>query len=242
MTIKISICMITYNKAPFLSRSVPAILESFDNWDEVEFLLLDNGCTDDTKNVIATLSEKYPINVFKTRGNVGLNGYSMLVEQSSGDIIVTVDDDIFYLSRGWQECFTKALNSNFAGRKFGYVGADTINKDGGRVYDVSGYASIGDMTIEIGTVGGWFAATKRSVLEEIGGFHDGMPELYLEDADFQRRAWRYGYLCGTIVDVKVYHARAPRHYIELACEDTYMEKVRLASEVGIELEPLVDKF
>jgi GT2 family glycosyltransferase len=230
--------MISYNKAPYLELSIPAIFSSVADKNVVEFLFLNNGSSDHTREVINSLREDFPISVFNVDKNVGLNGYGILADCAVGDIIVTVDDDVFYVSRGWEAHFERALSVRFGGRMFGYVSSDTINGDSARMPEVMGHAKIGGLEIELGAAGGWFAATSRHAMEEVGGFHQGMPEMHLEDLDFQQRAWRHGYLCGTVLNVKVHHARSPRIYKELGCESTYMEKMRLAQEAGIELEPL----
>lgn len=236
----ISVCMVTYNKKPFLERSIPAIFSSLDPSRSFEFFVWNNASTDGTAEYLNTVVA--PDNVrymsFDGKRNIGLNAYSYLAKFSTGDIVVTVDDDIFSVTPGWEEMLEIVFATKFDGRVFGYVGTDTVNADGGRIYEKVGVANVGELEIEIGPVGGWFAATTQHVMEKVGGFHVGMPELHLEDLDYQQRVWNNGYLCGTLTNVQVYHARSPRFYKELGCEDTYIEKQRLAAKSGIRLEPL----
>lgn len=239
--IDISICLITYNKLPFLSKSINALVESIDSSFKVQFLTWDNGSTDGTGPYLSSI--KMPDNVIhehhSSHMNVGLNAYGLLARSATGKIIVTMDDDIFKIEpRGWEHRFIKVLESTFGGKRFGYVGTDTINSDGGRNYNSWGVATIDDLRVEIGLVGGWFSATTIDVYNAVGGFHIGKPEMYLEDADYQNRVWQNGYLCGTLLNSKVLHARSPSYYEELGCIDTYKEKARLASEIGLRLEPL----
>lgn len=235
---EISICMITYNKAPFVRKSVRAIMEAVADPNIVEFLVLNNGCTDYTEDVLVGLSRDFNITICGSGRNLGLNGYSVLADRARGEMIVTADDDVFYLSPGWERVFGDALNSR---EIIGYIGADTINEDGGRMYDAT--FAMKDLPphgiIELGPVGGWFAATTRQVMDVVGGFHRGKAEMFLEDLDYQRRCWANGYACGVTRAVRVLHARAPIYYRELGCEDAYREKIRLAGEAGLELEPLV---
>lgn len=239
-----SVCMITYNKLPFLKRSLPAIIESIDPSKEVELLVLNNGSDDGTEDYLRAVAHIMPDNVryrsFNSRWNIGLNAYSIVTSAASGNIIVTADDDIFeIIPDGWEGRFEKVLHGTFGGRRFGYVSTDTINDDGGRMPDSAiGLAKNGDIEIEVGPAGGWFAATTKEIMNKVGGFHIDKPAMYLEDADYQRRVWNEGYLVGTLLNTKVFHARAPRFYKELGVENTYREKERLAKEVGIILEPL----
>lgn len=238
----ISICMITYNKLPFLKRSLAAIADSVvGDWD-VEIIVLDNGSTDGTSQHLEIFAHICPVNIKYTHvreeRNVGLNGYGLIVPMATGDIIVTADDDVFEVAPpGWEERFRRVLYSTFGGRRFGYVSTDTLNEDGGRLSGGAlGIARIDDLEIEVGIAGGWFAATTRDVVDCVGGFHLGMPRMHLEDADFQGRVWNSGYLVGTLLNTKVFHARAPSYYTELGCENTYHEKEKWAMEVGISIE------
>lgn len=234
---KVSVLMITHNKQRFLNRSIPAIYESFDSEIEHEFLLLDNGSTDGTEYTVRRMMDGgMRLIYYRSEENLGLNGYSLLYESSSGGIIVTVDDDIFYVSPYWEKIFSRILNAKFDGSSFGYVGSLPINKDGGMADVKWGAASIDGIDIIVCPVGGWFAATKRDILNEIGGFHNGREEMYLEDADIQRRAWDNGYICGIAKPVNVFHARSPNYYKSLGCIQTYLRRMELARRVGIELE------
>ena len=238
-----SICMITYNKLPFLVRSLKAITGSVSGDVEVELIVLDNGCTDGTTEYLEAFSNICPATVdFKWRRqarNVGLNGYGLIVPEATGKVIVTADDDIFEVCPpGWERRFGHVLFNKFGGRTFGYVGTDTINDDGGRAPEEAslGFARLGDLEIEVGPAGGWFTATTKEVISRVGGFHTNEPRMHLEDADFQGRAWAAGYLVGTLLNTRVLHARSPHYYVELGCENTYLEKSEMAKEVGIRLE------
>jgi glycosyltransferase involved in cell wall biosynthesis len=235
---EISICMITYNKSPFLLRSIPAIWNSITHNGRVEFLVLDNGSSDDTSDVLKSLSVKYPISVAHIDDNVGLNGYGILTRYASGDMIITADDDIFFVSRGWEDLFVRSLAVEYNGRKFGYVGSHPINAEGGRMNEVWADVHLGDLHIEIAPTGGWFTMTTADVMKMVGGFHTGQPKMYLEDADYQSRVWAYGLACGILMNVQVHHACSPQWYTDLDRVSTYNAKVKLAREVGINLETI----
>jgi len=236
--------MVTYNKLPFLKRSIEAVLNSLDSEKLYEFIIFDNASDDGTAEWLSLLSHVCPENVkleiVTGDQNYGLNAYGMIVPKTTAEIVVTVDDDIFDIAPPmWEELFERVLFNKFNGRQFGYVSTDTMNADGGR-YNGSpiGYANLGELTVEIGPAGGWFAATTQDVIEDVGGFHTGKGAMHLEDLDFQTRVWNKGFLVGTLMNISVLHARSPRYYKELGREDTYIEKMRLASLEGITLEPI----
>jgi len=231
--------MITHNKAPFLEISVPAISSSISR-DDVEFIILDNGSTDGTSDLLLDMSRNFDLKVHRIKEHIGLNAYSIVTNMASGKIVVTADDDIFCVDKGWEDAFIAALSSKFGedNRLFGYVGLEPQNEDGGQSKIIHGIAEVGGVNIAICPVGGWFTATTRAVISQIGGFHSGMPLMYLEDADFQSRAAQHGYLVGMIRNVNVYHARSPYFYELLDCVDVYNEKAALAKEVDIDLDPI----
>jgi len=240
----VSICMITFNKLPFLQKTFDAICGSLDDDLSYEFFVWNNGSDDGTRLYLDLFKHACPANVlykvWHNEENIGLNAYGMIVPEATGKIIVTADDDIFeIMPPGWEYRFEKVLYNKFSGRRFGYLGTDTINEDGGRaVGGVIGIANLDDLVIEVGPVGGWFTATTKYAMDAAGGFHTSKEPMHLEDADIQKRMWESGYLCGTLLNTKVLHARAPHYYTELGRESTYIEKMRLAREVGISLEPI----
>lgn len=236
--------MITYNKLPFLKKSIAAILGSVDESKEIELIIYNNGSTDGTMEYLSVLLHACPTNikcrVFSGKENIGLNAYGRIVPYATGEIIVTVDDDVFEITPpGWEDRFRKILFTNFDGRRFGYVSTDTINEDGGRMLGCElGYASVDGLTVEVGPAGGWFAATTQEVSRLVGGFHSGKGKMHLEDLDYQSRVWSKGLLVGTLLDTQVFHARSPEIYKRFGREETYKEKIRLAAIEGITLEPL----
>lgn len=235
----ISVCMITYNKAGFLRYSIPALFKSMTFPDQIEVLVLDNGSTDETVEVLLEMIDRYDIQVYQSDTNVGLNGYSDLAEVAGGDMIVTYDDDVFYVSRGWEERFATALSSTFEGIKVGYVGSRPINHDSGwNAEFIIGIAESKNITINIAPVGGWFAATSRSAFEECGGFHSGHETMHLDDLDYQARIRQSGRIVGVLDDVMVIHLRSPKYYKILGCTNMYIEKMKLAEVEGFQLESI----
>ena len=231
-----SILMVTHNKAKFLTISIPTVLSSLDYEFEHEFLILDNGSTDATQATLDIFKDWAAVRVFRSEEHLGLNGYCLLAKKAKGDIIVTVDDDIFYITPNWERVFSRVLNTNFDGHRFAYVGSQTVNDDGGMRDEVWGRAEISGININVCPVGGWFAAIKRDVLDELGGFHSGAELMHLEDADIQKRAWKEGYMCGIAMPVSVFHARSPLFYNALDARETYEKRMEIARYAGIDLE------
>lgn len=58
MSIKLSICIPTYNRANYLKETLDSIVEQLD--DEVEIAISDNASTDNTKEIIEAYQKRYP--------------------------------------------------------------------------------------------------------------------------------------------------------------------------------------
>ncbi len=58
MTMKLSICMPTYNFGPFISETLDSIVPQLE--EGVEIIILDGGSTDNTSEIVAAYSKNYP--------------------------------------------------------------------------------------------------------------------------------------------------------------------------------------
>jgi glycosyltransferase involved in cell wall biosynthesis len=96
-TKRISILIPAFNEAESLVELFIRINAVMSQWGRAyEFLIIDDGSTDDTQQVIAKLHEKYPqVGTIRLRLNVGksmalMEGFSA----ATGDIIITMDADL----------------------------------------------------------------------------------------------------------------------------------------------------
>lgn len=92
----ISVIMPTYNQGSFIARSIKSLLlQSFNQW---ELILIDDGCTDYTEEVVKEFLFDSRINYLKNDFNTGL-GYSLNkgIEQAQYDLVAYLpSDDIYY--------------------------------------------------------------------------------------------------------------------------------------------------
>ena len=95
---KFSIILPTYNRAQLLPRAVNSVLEqTYSNW---ELIIVDDGSTDNTKNVVEKfLSKDQRIKFISYRENRGVNfARNRGIERSTGDVITFLDsDDKFFI-------------------------------------------------------------------------------------------------------------------------------------------------
>lgn len=89
----ISVIMSTYNRKPFLVRSVESVLSQ--TYTDFEFILVNNGCTDGSHIICNDYFEKDKrIKLINIDVNLGAaNGKNKGIDLASGEYITFVDDD-----------------------------------------------------------------------------------------------------------------------------------------------------
>lgn len=114
----VSIIMATYNRAHYITEALNAIKkQSYTNW---ECLIIDDGCTDDTENIIKPiLSEDSRFKFLKrqntcNKGLPGCRNYGLSL--AKGDYIIFFDDDDIVHPLNLEIClssFEKFDNTSF---------------------------------------------------------------------------------------------------------------------------------
>lgn len=96
---KVSFLFTTWNRKKYFEESIISILNM--KYSNLEFVIVDDGSTDDTDEFINTLKDKvdFEVKYIKTKGGngPGINkriGFDYL----TGDYVVFIDDDDFYIS------------------------------------------------------------------------------------------------------------------------------------------------
>ncbi|MBP5722770.1 MAG: glycosyltransferase family 2 protein [Bacteroidales bacterium] len=92
---KFSIIIPTYNRAAFLPKAISSVLaQSFSDW---ELIIVDDGSTDNTKDVVAQYSDSRITYIFQQnaeRSAARNNG----ITHSVGEYVLFLDSDDYYLS------------------------------------------------------------------------------------------------------------------------------------------------
>ena len=92
----LSISVTTYNRAAWLAHSLPLILQQAAPYgdDLVEVLVCDNASSDDTREVVAVLREKYRFVYHRNEKNVGMLGnLGVSCDEARGRYIWVIGDD-----------------------------------------------------------------------------------------------------------------------------------------------------
>ena len=105
---KISICFPQYNRIAYLLKSLNLIQNQ--SYDNIEIVISDDSSTDNTENLINTLSKtyKYPIVYYKHQKNVGYDrNFRSSIELASGDYCFILGNDD---SLNQSDSITKLVN------------------------------------------------------------------------------------------------------------------------------------
>lgn len=109
---KISVLTPTYNRANLLPKLYKSLVENSKYQAEIEWLIMDDGSTDDTKVVVEKFKQenKIEIKYFYQQNQGKMVAINKLVEKSTGDLIVDCDSDDYFTENAFQiiqEAFEK---------------------------------------------------------------------------------------------------------------------------------------
>ena len=112
---KISVLTPTYNRAEFLGKLYNSLLENLKYELQIEWLIMDDGSTDETKTVVKKLQEMENLNLeiryFYQENQGKMAAINKLVELSTGDLIVDCDSDDWFTPSAF-EIVTKEYEKN----------------------------------------------------------------------------------------------------------------------------------
>lgn len=122
---KTTICILTFNRAKYLNDLLASL--SCIKKNEVEILVIDNNSTDNTSEII----RQYQFaNYYKTDKNIGVAARNIGIKRATGDIIITIDDDIIGLN---DEYLTKIADRFIADDNLGALNFKVIEHNTGNI-------------------------------------------------------------------------------------------------------------
>ena len=94
---KISILTPTYNRGELLKNLYNSLLENADYGMQVEWLIMDDGSTDGTQEIVENFSkEKIDIKYFKQENKGKMEAINNLIKYATGELIVDCDSDDYF--------------------------------------------------------------------------------------------------------------------------------------------------
>lgn len=108
----ISIIMPVYNTKEYVSRAIESILQQ--TFGDYEFLIVDNGSTDGSGEIIDQYAEQDPrIRVIRNKANVFIaEARNMALEQARGDYLYLIDSDDWVLPDMLEIMYGRAQKHN----------------------------------------------------------------------------------------------------------------------------------
>lgn len=194
--INLSVIIPTCNRSRLLQNALESILKQTYSKEKFEVIIIDNGSTDDTRDVVMSYKSKIPNLIYHYDERPGLHigrhdGYNL----SSSDLLVFADDDIEAFPT-WLE----AISDDFNDPNIVMVGGKNLPKyeekppfwvlkkwyevvEEGHCVQTLSLIDFGDNKRLISPfyIFGCNYSVRKKIIKEAGGFHpDGMPSNLVE--------------------------------------------------------------
>jgi glycosyltransferase involved in cell wall biosynthesis len=190
--IQLSIVIPTLNRAKYLTGALASILEQTLDANRYEVVVVDNGSTDNTRQVVEEIRRQSGGRVrYVWEPSPGLhNGRHRGAREAYGEILLYGDDDIV-ASREWVEATWESFQDPTVGIAGGKILPEWeedppqwvldlwVKDDVGMYLGYLGLIDLGDEKkfVSPGYTYGCNFAIRKTTLYECGGFHpDGMPQ------------------------------------------------------------------
>jgi len=203
----ISIIIPTYNAAQTLIECVQACLNQDYPKDKLEIIIVDDGSTDDTQEII----KKYPVTYIYQSNSGPAKARNTGWRSARGEVICFTDSDCIP-HKEW----VKRLTNKFASEAIGAVAGS---------YEIASKKNLLAQCIheeiierhlrmpeQIHVFGSYNVAIKREVLERVGGFNEGYRYASGEDNDLSYRILKAGYKICFARDALVAHYHPEKLY------------------------------
>ena len=214
--VRLSVCVVTYERAAFLERCLAALAAELDAGAEV--VVVDASRDDHARETRAVLSTVRYLHAPELAGWMTRSRNEAL-RHARGELVAFLDDDVVVRS-GWQAALEAAFAAEgvqlaVAGRtRNGLPGEDQYDRPIGRLLPdgtlTDGFASDAPDLVDVDHGIGANMSFRRSVLAALGGFRDDYPGTAIrEDTDIFLRVRAMGGRSVFAPDAVVDHLPAP---------------------------------
>lgn len=168
--------ILSFDRREELRETLKAVLET--TYRPLEVIVVDNGSSDGS---VAMVLREFPsVRTLPLEQNIGIAGYNIGVEHSSGDVVVLLDDD-------------SAIDADTLARaRVRLESSPDVGCIAFRVSLRSGQVVTRTWGQEVPSFWGCGAAIRRSVWDATGGYDEDF-FLYLNEIDLAIRIWAQGF-------------------------------------------------
>jgi GT2 family glycosyltransferase len=195
----VSVVIINWNRKEILKEALTRLGRQ--TYQHFEIIVADNDSTDGAPEMVE--NEFSHIKLIRLHENMGIKGYNIAFEHSSGKFIVILDNDSFLEDEG----IAKIIKKFQTYPRLGALGCKVYNYYSGKVHhwhpkvrDENGSDEGFDSPLFNGCAG----AARRSVLEEVG-FYPEEFFLYENERDLCTRIINAGYDVKYFTDIAGFH-------------------------------------
>lgn len=105
----LTVAICTYNRCELLSKTLESLaIQAGVNWDNVEVLVVDNNCADNTKGVVEGFQSRLPIRRLVEQNQGLSHARNGAIKEAAGEWIVFTDDDVI-LDPNWLASFQRVV-------------------------------------------------------------------------------------------------------------------------------------
>ncbi len=242
----VSIIIPVFNKAEVTMKCINYIRE-FNKKNTYEIIVIDNGSTDNTPEL---LSKDEGLVYIREQKNIGISkAYNNASKIAKNNIFCFMHNDVFIFEKGWAVKIKDFLLRTRDAGITGFYGAKRIRKDGsfrGKtiVHSKKGSSLMRKSFEKIAAVDGLLIAVQKSVFEKTGGFNEDFP-IHYYDKDISLKSLKHGY-CNYALSVPFEHLGATRKGVteENEIRDESQKKfIKIWSEfLPVDVSTLREKF
>lgn len=199
---RIIVCVVTYNQSALLEKCIESIINNT-TYPNYKIVVVDNASTDNTKEIMMEITDKYSELVEYRRNDVNeffIKPNNNIIEEFSDADVVLVNHDIEILSKCW---LTRLYSSAYSAADIGCAGGRAVYPNGvlaeagaeiysdgtgrniGRYEDPN--ADVYNIQRYVGYVSGCLMYMRRDAIDQVGALDKDLEPMYYEDSEWQYR-------------------------------------------------------
>jgi glycosyltransferase involved in cell wall biosynthesis len=183
----LSVVIATYNRGPILEKCLRALLDQTLAPDRYEIVIVDDGSTDDTPDLVARLRTASPAWTYHPQANAGRSrARNVGIGLARGEIVVFIDSDVVVVPT-FLETHLR-LHREADGRRV-YVQGLSVDTDR---FDDPLSTPITPRHVSAARFATNNVSVPKAYLVEVGGFDEGFVEYGWEDLELGLRLERVG--------------------------------------------------